>query len=101
MRNSHHVNTCVTVLRPFDDLITVCQSMRWSGSQGQLFIQEFSALILWLLWTLSHKTALDLVEISQFRCWVLIQVSPASVPRCRSINTTVNLPSMCSHSLRT
>ena len=27
MTDSHHANTCVVVLRPFGDFITVCQNM--------------------------------------------------------------------------
>lgn len=45
MTNSHDVNTCVIVLRPFDYFITDCQNMGWSGKSGTTF--HFKNFLLW------------------------------------------------------
>lgn len=51
-------------------------------SRSNFALQEFSTLIFQLLWRLSQKKkALNLIEISQSRCWVPIQfLSPLPLP---------------------
>lgn len=68
MADSHDINTCAglkTLRLPYYRLSK--HGLIWQIRNNFSF-QEFSTLILQLLWRLSHKTELDFVEISQFRC---------------------------------
>lgn len=70
MTDSHDINTCVVVLRPFrlPYYRLSKHGLIWQSRNNFFSLQEFPTLFLQLLWRLSHKQPLDLLAIREFRC---------------------------------